>query len=121
MVERRGFFVFPSKKISLPGIVQGEGRIPGDHQFITRPEALLFPFLVCRRVHELVHFLQLKQAIHIVVVAQKVARKFLSLSQTAVLGRDGLELLDERVCWRVAGHIGGTVVENFNAPFKSEL
>ncbi len=52
---------------------------------------------------------------------QKVTRELLSLSQMAVLGRDGLELLDERVSRRVAGHICGTIVENFNAPLKSEI
>jgi hypothetical protein len=54
-------------------------------------------------------------------VTQKVAWEFLSLSQTAVLGRDGLEFLDERVSRRVAGHIGGTVVENFNTPAHCEI
>jgi len=49
-------------------------------------------------------------------VTQKVAGEFLSLSQTAVLGRYRLELLDERVSLRVAGHISGTVVENLNGP-----
>jgi hypothetical protein len=42
-------------------------------------------------------------------MTQKVAREFLSLSQTAVIGQDGLELLDERVHRRIAGHIGGKV------------
>ncbi len=119
MVKRRGFFVFPSKKVSLGRIGQGEGWIIGDHQFIASPKALLFPLLVCRRVHEFLHFLHLKQAIHVVVVAQKVTGEFLGLSQTAVLGRDGLELLDKSVCRRVAEHIGDTVVENFNGPGSS--
>jgi hypothetical protein len=50
-----------------------------------------------------------------------VAWKFLSARQTSVLGRDSLELLDKRMGWRVAEHIDGTVVENFNAPAYREI
>ena len=56
VVERRGFFVFPSKKISLPRIVQGEGWILGDHQFITRPKALHFSVLIRLLLHESLNF-----------------------------------------------------------------
>ena len=56
IVERRGFFVFPRKKISLFRIVQGESWILGDHQFITGPKALRLSILIRLLLHESLNF-----------------------------------------------------------------
>src|SRR3546814_14697349 len=64
---------------------------------------------------------QSKQAVDIIVMSQEVSRKRLSLVQPAVLGGDGLKLLDECVGWQIARHAYCPVIEYVNTPLDGNV
>lgn len=80
VIEGGRLFVFPREKRPLGSVLQSECRIVGNDPFIAAAKTLLLSFLICRRFHECLHFRQIKQAIHIVVMPQKVGRERSSAS-----------------------------------------